>query len=710
MLSPLPDEIISEILSPALRVDDDIFTQSTSGSAPFARFSESTSACLLVCKSWLRVATPLLYNVVVIRSKAQAKALATVLAKNAQLGTFIRKLRVEGGYGAPMQTILLRSPNISDLFLCFNIFGTDNTDGLCKGLAHISPIKLILDDGGQRQNKHTIKLTNALVNAIPRWERLACLDLTYVVLPDEDDEPSDLLTDRILSVSKPIMDCQRLTKLVVAELDSVEEVYTHFKACPLKVVRVKEHLRRSPFNKYVLNIEAILTADDVSLQLEYEAESGFTRFRNADPPEIVPSLDPFFVPMAGVSLDVQEHVWTNVLQLVLSNNRMTNEATDLQLLTVCKMFLRCGRPFLYEDITLRRRRALCQLGATLSSNAEYGQHIRSITFSIFTYSFDEGVILSSEISVALRAIMDSATSIVRLVTTSSLSNPDDYSGAVKIGPASFSWDDVVSLSSVAGATLRELVLEVDRFYGRKLVRGVDTVFAAFLELRSLGLTVDSELAFNQIAIDKSLITLPKLEHLTLGGASSSLMIVLGKLSFPSLRSLAITAKLPGNAGLHASACGYPHNRFQRPCILELCPKLTELTVAYGRRDTEELNSSLDFFKPTRPNESLTKMSFALPNKHVSPTWEHFFAGFASGVIPHIKTLGEITLSYPVEWPTTEREINKSTWARIANNLLAAGVQVSDRRGTKWRSRLSTGAKQSRPRKRKAPAQETDDED
>ncbi|KAJ7474306.1 hypothetical protein FB451DRAFT_1467106 [Mycena latifolia] len=37
-----------------------------------AEYSESTSAFLLVCKAWLRVATPLLYHTVVVRSKGHS--------------------------------------------------------------------------------------------------------------------------------------------------------------------------------------------------------------------------------------------------------------------------------------------------------------------------------------------------------------------------------------------------------------------------------------------------------------------------------------------------------------------------------------------------------------------------------------------------------------------------------------------------------------
>ncbi|KAJ7658840.1 hypothetical protein DFH06DRAFT_919114, partial [Mycena polygramma] len=66
--------------------------------SPFAKPSLSTSAYLVVCRDWLRLATPLLYNVVVIRSKSQANALEKVLVNNKEFGRFIKKLRrLRGG-------------------------------------------------------------------------------------------------------------------------------------------------------------------------------------------------------------------------------------------------------------------------------------------------------------------------------------------------------------------------------------------------------------------------------------------------------------------------------------------------------------------------------------------------------------------------------------------------------------------------------------
>ncbi|KAJ7604135.1 hypothetical protein FB45DRAFT_1044168 [Roridomyces roridus] len=184
--------IISEILSPALQVPDHKFAD-IGEESPFAEYAESPSAYLLVCKAWLRVATPLLYNVVVIRSKAQAKALAQALLKNKDLGQFqantgqfIKRLRVEGGYGAPMRTILQSSPNISDLSISLNIFSSDSTSGLCAGLPLVNPTRLIIQECKKPPtNQMVAKLVTALRNLAPKWDRLSVLKVPSYFFQDE---------------------------------------------------------------------------------------------------------------------------------------------------------------------------------------------------------------------------------------------------------------------------------------------------------------------------------------------------------------------------------------------------------------------------------------------------------------------------------------------------------------------------------------------
>ncbi|KAJ7891416.1 hypothetical protein B0H14DRAFT_2335895, partial [Mycena olivaceomarginata] len=124
------------------------------------------------CRAMACVATPLLFNVVVLRSKAQVKALSLVLSRNKELGNFIRRLWVEGGYRPPMHIILQYSPNVSDLFVSLDIYSSDNTNGLCKGLQLINLARFVLRDRRSLENKMVSQLLDALSQSITKWDRL----------------------------------------------------------------------------------------------------------------------------------------------------------------------------------------------------------------------------------------------------------------------------------------------------------------------------------------------------------------------------------------------------------------------------------------------------------------------------------------------------------------------------------------------------------
>ncbi|KAJ6592831.1 hypothetical protein B0H19DRAFT_1279562 [Mycena capillaripes] len=173
MSDSLPDGIISEILSPDLHVSNCLFSD-TSLESPFASISSSSSSTLLVCKSWLRVATPLLYSVVIIRSKAQANALQATLRRNPDLGRFIRNLRVEGGFGKSMHHILKTTPNISHIVLCLHLRAADSSDGLAQGLPLINPTRLTIIDEVDLflNNKAVLNLVRAIQSCVAKWSKL----------------------------------------------------------------------------------------------------------------------------------------------------------------------------------------------------------------------------------------------------------------------------------------------------------------------------------------------------------------------------------------------------------------------------------------------------------------------------------------------------------------------------------------------------------
>ncbi|KAJ7768923.1 hypothetical protein B0H16DRAFT_1781115 [Mycena metata] len=90
-MSPhLPDEIVSEILSPALKVSEGKFSDNESQVSPFASPSVSSSAALVVCKAWLRVATPLHQTfdkfIVALYNAKQCRTMRQFPAKPSQRG------------------------------------------------------------------------------------------------------------------------------------------------------------------------------------------------------------------------------------------------------------------------------------------------------------------------------------------------------------------------------------------------------------------------------------------------------------------------------------------------------------------------------------------------------------------------------------------------------------------------------------------------
>jgi hypothetical protein len=184
-MDTLPDELIKEIISPALKVSDEVFSD-TSPTSPFAGYSQSTSVFLVVSKTWLRVATPLLYHIVVLRSKAQAQALEAALRENKLLGTFIKKLRLEGGFGSALYPIITSAPNLTDLFLSFDIWSADSVSGLCRGLPKMNPTRIILDDkhNDRFSNAPLRQLVKVVCQCLKTWTNLvklkSFLHITYV--------------------------------------------------------------------------------------------------------------------------------------------------------------------------------------------------------------------------------------------------------------------------------------------------------------------------------------------------------------------------------------------------------------------------------------------------------------------------------------------------------------------------------------------------
>jgi hypothetical protein len=170
MASKLPNEMLHEILLPVLGISDGEFADTDLFSPTI---SASRSSTLLVCKHWLRVAYPILYSTVIIRSSNQARALAHSLMANKSLGKYVRKLRLEGGYDFARR-ILLLTPNITDIYLSLFVWSSDGVGGLCSSLSLINPYRVILYDEPvlPRNNASVRRLFAKICECIPSWTNL----------------------------------------------------------------------------------------------------------------------------------------------------------------------------------------------------------------------------------------------------------------------------------------------------------------------------------------------------------------------------------------------------------------------------------------------------------------------------------------------------------------------------------------------------------
>ncbi|KAF7296533.1 hypothetical protein HMN09_01060200 [Mycena chlorophos] len=329
----LPDEILSLILSPALTVPDRDFA-STAPVSPFATYSESASAYLLVCKSWLRVATPLLYHVVVVRSKAQAATLArALLQKDLNLGRFVKKLRLEGAYGAPLLTVLKNTPNLTDLCLSLTIYAVDNVAGLCTGLPLVNPTRLILQRPDGRPNKNKTALMSALVACIPSWTHLTVFDASAF---------SGLDTRTITPLFMALSAAQRLKTVSVCSIPMVDTIYSLLEGCPLAAIHP---VSRQHISKLALKVKNETARALVKFE---EKEQPFTArqlFLSLDQ-KVVPTIPTPFLPpnqnvpdaifdlilhfaMTGATMSIWRKRPSRLPFLLVSINRRPVAAADL---------------------------------------------------------------------------------------------------------------------------------------------------------------------------------------------------------------------------------------------------------------------------------------------------------------------------------------------------------------------------------------------
>ncbi|KAJ7611844.1 hypothetical protein FB45DRAFT_1119335 [Roridomyces roridus] len=506
-INSLPEELISEILSPVLHVPDENLFADIEEISRFAEYlPESPSEYLPVCKTWMRVATPLLYDVVVIRSKAQAHALKQALLKNKDLGLFIKRLRVEGGYGAPMRTILQSSPHISDLVISLNVFSSDSASGLCAGLPLVNPKRLIFQEFRDFQlpkNPLTEQgVKEAMLQSASKWNRLFVLKL-----PCFFDH---------FEMLQAFNEIRTLHTLSVASLSTASRLFSIFKDCPLQCIEVTYRVPD--------DLERVGNKDPTFRAL--------LRFADPDssdiPGGVAHSSRPLyldFIPMEAATPEIKEIIWKRVLYFALSVPELEEDLYNdipprLPILLVSKYFNRLALRYYYTHICLKDHNHVPKLVAVLERNPWLGCHIRRVLGYFGEYDNDgryEYCFMNGSLTTGLEELL--------------------FGDAYEPGDKSYicrrhiSWRAFEIAMETCGSTLQKLTT---RLCTASLPVS-PAIFSRFTALRSLIWECGTEFDLDEIPS----AALPCLTELSVAESDSSFLVALTRMKLPSLRTLAL---------------------------------------------------------------------------------------------------------------------------------------------------------------------------
>ncbi|KAF7297142.1 F-box domain-containing protein [Mycena indigotica] len=613
----LPDEIIAEILGPALRVPDELFSD-TSPNSPFSKYRTSTSAYLLVCQSWLRVSTPLLYNTVIVRSKAQADALSRVFKKHPEFGLFVKQLRVEGGYGVAMQHILQATTRLADLLLCFHIWSGDTVIGLTRSLPLVNPRRFILFDMflyGVRTRQ-----SQALVNAVTecmkeKWNRLtvfefpeAAIDGSPLLLPFADT------LKEVSSLEKVVIPMERFFGtepqeyiLTVAQNMSLKRI--EFKAANTKENRAL--LKSNPEFMGHPGLRGLLKLPEAE---ELEDDAGIT----AGPllcfnTELVPDT-----------------VWQEIIDCALMVNLRAPDFQARQaymgIVLACKRFARLSQPILHDTVVISDKFDLSDLENHILRDPSLASAVWALHFTL-----------------------DYDTPFPRQLYR-------------KLGPALISGIHITvpSLKALArhfGCSLREIA-KMKIAKSQELVPF--DVFSDMRDLRWLGLS--SRASFATDSINAS--ALAHLHTLNLLDVDATALDVFCVTDLPNLRNFTFSTQvkkdiIPANEAAVRFLQKHGkkiedldiHYLCVNSCpLLDLCPRLESLIVVCGK------NIPIINCLATRRTHILQKIGFDVEYQaSASKKWSSLLRALE---VDKLTSLEGIMIP-TIQWPTNEHDISKS---------------------------------------------------
>ncbi|KZV97315.1 hypothetical protein EXIGLDRAFT_833013 [Exidia glandulosa HHB12029] len=679
MADKLANETLAAILAYHLAVPDAEFACSGARKSPFASNTRfSASHLLLVNKRWLCVATPLLYETVVIRTNAQARVLAAALKRDPGLSRFIRKLRFEGGYCNFAAKIVQAAPNVTDFAIALDFWPEDNVVPLCDVLSKsIKPQRLIIACFDfYKPNKNHSAMEMVLAQCIQDWTCMHTVALAGKILERQGvlwDALTTALHVQTIELSPTDYPVRAKILSALAEQSSA------------KTIRVG-------WSKASYRHTGLYMFRSVEDDLSHEANA---KVQWAQPPQLTalpssedipPSRDASWTPMRTASAALRSTIWTKIFLHLLEFQRMAEKVSweergynadlfrdsQVKCMLVCKEWMDTMLPLASRDVTLRSAGALVAFQRALAKNS-IAPHVRSLQLSS----------IGSD-----RPPEDVRPELIDII--SQLHHLHGYRDGVFFGLDS---SELAILAHTAGTSLASLEVTLHKTPSYQ--------FPAFPALRKLRVSMplaNSPGAFETSSPDSDL--LPALEELELYSMApgSPFIDFLATLSLPLLRTFVIGRGVADDLRLRPfyTAHGASLTSWRREYVTEkslhdvltLCPNIRILRLSSGGKIPTP-----DMFALEVPQTALEEIWFpqidCIKNNHYDKKaemdqWYALADALDKTTYPSLKM---VVIPWFDLWPATPHELGRSPMPAFSKYLADRGIQLVDCEKVAWKPRL-----------------------
>ncbi|EJD43935.1 hypothetical protein AURDEDRAFT_185247 [Auricularia subglabra TFB-10046 SS5] len=681
MALALPDELLREILQPSLIVEDALFAD-TGSKSPFSKTEISASRVLLVCKRWMRVCTPWLYETVVIRSKAQASALNQALTRSPSFGAYIKKLRVEGGYD--VSAVVDISPNITDLCFSLAIWCNDDASAIVSVLEYVDPRRVILTLYQQLRNAKVEQVLLTLCIMLGRWT-----NVTTFLFPQPAPGQRGYWRERKADVSwAAIADAialreEQTTVVFSAGPDNVTMgcLAPNIAISKILIPDIDRTDRDKVWRNKFANRLACAFSDN---PLPPCSPPGAVPATTSVVPDVV-FHNPFYKPLGSASPDIRKQILRDILDFAFDESqrpsapmapgylwieRTMYDSHDVsRFCQVSLEFERITLELVSDHVALISPDAVAQFQAVLDKYPECGARVQEV----FAHdAFPE-----------LETILSSCTRLRALHIGAGQHLWRGYTGR-KV-PRSI----IRTLAQAAGGSLQ--VLRLGLCNGMPIDAGV---FGAFTALESLTWTIG--FTVNQ---PEGPIALAQLTTLRLPGRRGDPFIDgLAHFDLPNISEVHYTPQVDD-----CTAFLEKHGSKLKTAVLyadwderlfELAPNLEVLTLhsstsdsrAFQHRSHQHLHTINLEWKTDKRSIGDWKRLVEVLAASVSEIEGRGSSRRVSGkpAYPALRTVNARKLG---GWPASEREIAKSPWPAVAEGLMEHGIALLDSSGGGWRPRL-----------------------